>query len=160
MKIIISIILALIVSLLAASNTATETPPVTAENPPQTTTMVHVEYMPEVQITTTEKAVVSGTAETESTATTTKSITTTSITKVIQTERATEKYTELTEQPTTLEEKAERIDKGNQDLVEYKSQIGGQPNPFENDVQTEIKEHSVEEYITEGGYRPGEGIHF
>lgn len=157
MKIIISIILTLVVSLLAASNTATETPPVTAENPPQTATTVHVEYMPEVQMTSTEKAIV---CETETTATTTKSITTTSITKVIQTERATEKYTELTERPTIAEDADECIDKGNQGIAEYKPQIGGQPNPFENDVQTEIKEHPVEEYITEGGYRPGEGIHF
>ena len=160
MKIIISIILTLIVSLLAASNTATETPPVTAENPPQTATMVHVEYMPEAQITTTEKAIVSETVETESTSTTTKSITTTSKTNVNQTERATEEYTEVTERPTMSEETAECIDKGNQGLAEYKPPIGGQLNPFENDMQAEIKEHPVEEYITEGGYRPGEGIHF
>ena len=157
MKIIISIILTLIVSLLASSNTATETPPVTAKKPPQTATTVHVEYMPEVQMTPTEKAIVS---ETETTATTTKSITTTSIAKVAQTERTTEEYTAVTERPTIAEDTGECIDKGNQGLAEYKLQIGGQPNPFENDAQTEIKEHPVEEYITEGGYRPGEGIHF
>ena len=160
MKIIISIILTLIVSLLTASNTATETPPVTAENPPQMATTIYVEYKPEVQITTTEKAVVSEMVEAETTATTTKPTTTTSKTEVTQTERATEDYTEVTKLPTMLEEVVECIDKGNQGLAEYKPQIGGQPNPFENDVQTEIKEHPVEEYITEGGYRPGEGIHF
>ena len=160
MKIIISIILTLIVSLLAAPNTSTETPPVTAENPLQTTTMVYEEYTPETMITTAENAIVSETVETETTVTTTKPTTTTSKTKVHQTERTTEEYTEVTERPTMSEETAEYIDKGDQGLVEYKPQIGGQPNPFENDVETEIKEHPVEEYITEGGYRPGEGIHF
>ena len=69
---------------------------------------------------------------------------------------------ELNEYPVYREycELPECIDDGNQGLVEYNPQVGGQPNPFENDVQTEIKEHPVEEYITEGGYRPGEGIHF
>lgn len=160
MKIIISIILTLIVSLLAVPNTATETPPVAAENPPQTVTTTYVEYTSETMLTTAEKAIASETAETETTVTTTKPTMTTSKTKVNQTERATEEYTEVTERPTMLEETAECIDKGNQGLAEYKPQIGGQPNPFENDVQTEIKEHPVEEYITEGGYRPGEGIHF
>ena len=157
MKIIISIILTLIVSLFAAANTTTETPPVAAENTPQTVTTIYVEYTSEMQIKTTEKVIVS---ETETTATTTKSITTTSITKVIQTEGTTEEYTAVTERPTIVEDTDECIDKGNQGLVEYKPQVGGQPNPFENDVQTEIKEHPVEEYITEGGYRPGEGIQF
>jgi carboxypeptidase C (cathepsin A) len=160
MKIIISIILALIVSLLAASNTATETPPVAAENPPQTATTIYVEYTSETMITTAEKAIVSETAEKENTATTTKPTTTTCKTKVNQTEGVTEEYTEVTDLPTMSEELVECMDKGNQGLVEYKPQIGGQPNPFENDLQTEIKEHPVEEYITEGGYRPGEGIHF
>lgn len=160
MKIIISIILTLIVSLLTAPNKATEMPPVTAENPPQTMTTIHVEYTPEAQITTTEKAIISETVGTETTAITTGPITTTSMSKIAQTERATEEYTEVAERPTVSEESAECIDKGNQGLAEYKPQIGGQPNPFENDVQTEIKEHPVEEYITEGGYRPGEGIRF
>ena len=139
---------------------ATEKPPMIAENPPQTATTIYVEYTPETMLTTAEKAIVSETTEAEATITTTKSTTSTSITKVTQTERATEEYTEVTERPTMLEETVECIDKENQDLVEYKPQIGDQPNPFESDVQTEIKEHPVEEYITEGGYRPGEGIHF
>ena len=160
MKIIISIILTLIVSLLAVPNTATETPPVTVENPPQTATTIYVGYTLETMLTTAEKAIVSETTEAETTITTTKPITTTSKTKVNQTERAIEEHTTVTEQPTMLEENAECVDKGNQGPAEYKPQIGGQPNPFENDVQTEIKEQPVEEYITEGGYRPGEGIHF
>ena len=57
-------------------------------------------------------------------------------------------------------ETAECIDEGNQDLVEYKPQIGGQPNPFDNDIPTEIDDRPVEEYIGDGEDRPGEGKPF
>lgn len=57
------------------------------------------------------------------------------------------------------EENAECIDEGNQDLVEYKPQIGGQPNPFDN-APTEIDDRPVEDYIGDGEDRPGEGLHF
>ena len=39
-------------------------------------------------------------------------------------------------------------------------EIGGQPNPFENDTPTEIDDRPVEDYIGEGEDRRGEGIHF
>lgn len=58
------------------------------------------------------------------------------------------------------EETAACIDEGNQDLVEYKPQIGGQPNPFDNDIPTEIDDRPVEEYIGDGEDRPGEGKPF
>ena len=58
------------------------------------------------------------------------------------------------------EETAACIDKGDQNLVEYKPQIGGQPNPFDNDTPTEIDDRPVEDYIGEGEDRPGEGIRF
>ena len=58
------------------------------------------------------------------------------------------------------EENAAYIDEGNQDLVEYKPQIGGQPNPFDNDIPIEIDDRPVEDYIGEGEDRPGEGIRF
>ncbi len=58
------------------------------------------------------------------------------------------------------EENAAYINEGNQDLVEYKPQIGGQPNPFDNDIPTEIDDRPVEDYVGEGEDRPGEGIHF
>ena len=64
------------------------------------------------------------------------------------------------EEVQTEGETAECIDKGDQNLVEYKPQIGGQPNPFENDTPTEIDVRPVEDYIGEGEDRPGEGLHF
>ena len=49
---------------------------------------------------------------------------------------------------------------GDQSLVKYKPQIGGQPNPFENDTPTEIDDLPVEDYVGEGEDRPGEGKYF
>ena len=56
--------------------------------------------------------------------------------------------------------KPECIDEGDQSLAEYKPQIGGQPNPFENDTPTEIDDRPLEDYVGEGEDRPGEGKHF
>lgn len=78
-------------------------------------------------------------------------------------EAVTEEYTEITEETVITEPKEETvecIDEGDQSLAEYKPQIGGQPNPFENDTPTEIDDRPVEDYIGEGEDRPGEGIHF
>ena len=72
-------------------------------------------------------------------------------------ETVTEEHTEITE---PKEETVECIDEGDQSLAEYKPQIGGQPNPFENDTPTEIDDRPVEDYIGKGEDRPGEGIHF
>ena len=58
------------------------------------------------------------------------------------------------------EDTVECIDEGDQSLAEYKPQIGGQPNPFENDTPTEIDDRPVEDYIGEGEDRPGEGLHY
>jgi hypothetical protein len=58
------------------------------------------------------------------------------------------------------EETVECIDEGDQSLAEYQPQIGGQPNPFENDIPTEIDDRPVDDYIGEGEDRPGEGKHF
>lgn len=44
--------------------------------------------------------------------------------------------------------------------TEIKPQIGGQPDPFENDTPTEIDDHPVEDYVGEGEDHPGEGKHF
>ena len=51
-------------------------------------------------------------------------------------------------------------DEGDQILAKYKSQIGGQPNPFENDTPTEIDARPVEDDNGEGEDRPREGKHF
>lgn len=58
------------------------------------------------------------------------------------------------------EETAACIDEGNQDLVEYKPKTGGQLNPFDNDIPTEIDDRPVEEYIGDGEDRLGEGKPF
>ena len=60
----------------------------------------------------------------------------------------------------TEKDTVECIDEGDQSLAAYKPQIGGQPNPFENDTPTEIDDRPVEDYIGEGEGRPGEGTHF
>jgi hypothetical protein len=76
-------------------------------------------------------------------------------------ETITEECIEITEETIITEheeETVECIDEGDQSLAEYKPQIGGQPNPFENDTPTEIDDRPVEDYIGED--RPGEGIHF
>ena len=73
-----------------------------------------------------------------------------------------EECTELTEESITETEDdtVQCIDEGDQSLVEYKPQNGGQPNPFENDTPAEIVDRPVEDYIGEGEDRPGEGKHF
>ena len=77
-------------------------------------------------------------------------------------ETVAEECTEIAEETVVAEseEAVECIDKGDQSLVEYKPQIGGQPNPFENDTPVEIDDRPVEDYVGEGEDRPGEGKHF
>ena len=77
-------------------------------------------------------------------------------------ETITEECTEVIEKTITEteEDTVECIDEGDQSLAEYKPQISGQPNPFENDTPTEIDDRPVEDYIGEGEDRPGEGKHF
>ena len=71
-----------------------------------------------------------------------------------------EEELEEKEEVIETEESAARIDEGKQSLAEYKPQISGQPNPFENDTPTEIDDRPVEDYVGEGEDRPGEGKHF
>ena len=61
---------------------------------------------------------------------------------------------------TETEETVEGVDKGDQILAEYKAQPSGQPNPFENAPPAEIVDQPVEDLISEGEDRPGEGKHF
>ncbi len=78
-------------------------------------------------------------------------------------ETVTDECAEITEETVATEpeeETVECIDEGYQSLAEYKPQIGGQPNPFENDTPTEIDDRPVEDYVGEGEDRPGEGKHF
>ena len=78
-------------------------------------------------------------------------------------ETVAEECTEIAEETVVVEseeETVECIDEGDQCLAEYKPQIGGQPNPFENDTPTEIDDRLVEDYVGEGEDRPGEGKYF
>ena len=156
MKKLITIILALIMTIFTAPNRGADQPPVTAEKAPQTAITVQVEQVPEESETTAETAFVSEVKETESV--------TEASPEEEQTvqETITEECSEVTEGSVTEpeEETVECIDEGDQSLAEYKPQIGGQANPFENDTPTEIDDRPVEDYIGEGEDRPGEGKHF
>ena len=77
-------------------------------------------------------------------------------------EEKTEECTEVAEESVTKpeEDTVECIDEDDQSLAEYKPQISGQSNPFENDTPTEINDRPVEDYVGEGEDRPGEGKRF
>ena len=157
MKRLITIILAIIMALFTAPNRNADQPPVTAVKPPQTAITVQVEQVPEENEITAETAFVGEVKET-------KIVTEAAPEEepAIQ-ESVTEEHTEITEKTVITEPKEETvecIDEGDQNLAEYKPQVGGQPNPFENDTPTEIDDRPVEDYVGEGEDRPGEGIHF
>jgi hypothetical protein len=186
MKKLIAIILALITALLVTPNRGVDPSPVAVVNPPQTAITTQVGQVPEESETTAETALVSETEEAETedeTAETTaaesemrppETEVTTEEPEPVMEETVTDESIEIPQEPTIFEEEeieekgevktegetAECIDEGNQDLVEYKPQIGGQPNPFDNDIPTEIDDRPAEDYIGEDENRPGEGIHF
>ena len=156
MKKLITIILALIMTLFSTPQKGADQTPVTAVNPLQTAITTTVEQVPEESEKPAETAFVGEVPEAE---------TTTEVPKkeapTVQ-EAVTEECTEVTEESVTKpkNETVECIDEGDKNLVEYKPQISGQPNPFENDTPTEIDDRPVEDYIGEGEDRPGEGKHF
>ena len=156
MKRLITIILALIIALFTAPQKGADQPPVTAVKTPQTAIVTRTEQVPEESEKPAETAFVSEVKETESV--------TEAAPEEEQTvqETITEECIEVTEETITEPEgeTVECIDEGDQILAEYKPQISGQPNPFENDTPTEIDDRQVEDYIGEGEDRPGEGIHF
>ena len=156
MKKLITIILALIMALFTAPNQSADQPHVTAEKPPQTAIRITVEQVPEKSEKPAETAFVSEVAEAETTTEAPKKEA-----PVVQ-EKVTEDCAEVAEESVTKpkEDTVECIDEGDQRLAEYKPQIGGQQNPFENDTPTEIDDRPVEHYIGEGEDRPGEGKHF
>lgn len=157
MKKLIAIILALIMMFFSAPNQGADQPHVTAVKTPQTAIVTRMEQVPEESEMAAETAFVSEVkgAETvteaapEEEPTVQETITEKSIEIIVE--------TVITEPE---EDTVECIDEGDQSLAEYKPQIGGQPNPFENDTPTEIDDRPVEDYIGEGEDRPGEGIHF
>ena len=157
MKKIITIILALIMALFTAPNRSAERPPVTAVETPQTVIVTQVEQVPEGSEKPAKMALVSEEKESEN------------VTEAAPEEEPavqetiTENVIEIIEETFVTEpeeDTVECIDEGDQSLAEYKPQIGGQPNPFENDTPTEIDDRPVEDYIGEGEDRPGEGKHF
>ena len=156
MKKLITIILALIMTLFSAPQKCADQPHVTAEKTPQTAITTTVEQVHETSEKPAETAFVGELTEAETTTEASK--------KEAPTvkEKVTEECTEVTEEiiTETEEDTVECIDEGDQSLTEYKPQIGGQPNPFENDTPTEIDDRPVEDYIGEGEDRPGEGKHF
>ena len=156
MKKLIIIILAMIMTFFSAPHKGANQPHVTAEKTPQTAITTTVEQVPEKSEKPAETAFVGEVAEAETTTEASKKEAT-----VVQ-EKVTEECTEVMEEIITeaKDEIVECIDEGDQSLAEYKPQIGGQPNPFENDTPTEIDDRAVEDYIGEGEDRPGEGKHF
>lgn len=156
MKRLITIILALIMTLITAPQKGVDQPPVTAVKTPQTAIVTQVEQVPEESETTAETAFVDKVKETETTTEAQKKE------ALVMQETVTEESTEVMEEiiTKTKDETIECIDEGDQSLAEYKPHIGGQANPFENDIPTEIDDRPVEDYIGEGEDRPGEGKHF
>ena len=175
MKKLINIILALTMMFFSAPQMGADQPHVNAEKPPQTAVTVTVGQVPEKSEKPAETAFVGEVSELETIVQTKESTVTES--KVVpketeifteektppEQETVTKECTEITEEvisTETEEETVECIDEGDQSLAEYKPQMGGQPNPFENDTPTEIDDRPVEDYVGEGEDRPGEGIHF
>ena len=156
MKKFITIILALIMTFFSAPQKGADQPHVTAEKTPQTAITTTVEQVHETSEKPAETAFVGEMTEAETTTEASK--------KEAPTvkEKVTEECTEVTEEiiTETKDETVECIDEGGQSLAEYKRQIGGQPNPFENDIPTEIDDRPVEDYVGEGEDRPGEAKHF
>ena len=148
MKRLITIIIALVMTLFSVPDQGADQPPVIVVKTPQTAITVQVEQVPETSETTEVTAFVGEVSKTE-TAVEIKETT------ANENEVVTEEHEVFTE-----EKIVECIDEGDQSLVKYKPQIGGQPNPFENDTPTEIDDRSAEDYIGEGEDRPGEGKHF
>ena len=156
MKKLITIILAMIMTFFSAPNQGADQTHVTVEKTPQSAITVQVEQVPEESEKPAETAFVSEVAEAETMTEAPKKEA-----PVVQ-ETVTEECTEVAEESVTKleEDTVECIDEGDQSLAEYKPQIGGQPNPFENDTPTEIDDRPVENYVGEGEDRPGEGKHF
>lgn len=58
-----------------------------------------------------------------------------------------------------LRDKETNVDNDNKNAPVYNLSVGSD-NPFDDDAETEIDDTPVEDYISEGEDRPGEGIHF
>lgn len=141
MKRLITIILAFIMAFFTSPSRGADEPPVTAEKPPQAEITTSVDDVPEESQATATSPI----GEREKTETAAKP----AVKPAVKPEDVEIGFTE--------EETADEAERG---AVEYKPQIGGQPNPFENNTPTEIDDQPAEDYIGEGEDRPGEGTHF
>ncbi len=135
MKRLITIILAFIMAFFTSPSQGADEPPVSAEKPPQAEITVSADNVPE-ESHATATSPVGGGEETEA---------------AVKPEDKEIGFTE---------KNADNVGEGERGAVEYKPQLGGQPNPFENNTPTEIGDQPAEDYIGEDGDRPGEGIHF
>lgn len=146
------VVLALVMMFFALPNH----PPAEAQKPPQTAIVKHAEQVPDEIETSTETAIYSEVSAVESTA---EELTEEAL---VIPETHPSECMEITEEPTDTETKKtmKYISEVGQSLAEYKPQIVGQPNPFENDTPTVIDDRPVEDYVGKGEDRPGEGIHF
>ena len=142
MKNLVIIVLVLIMMLFAVPNQ----PPADAPKTSQIAIVEESEQVPDEIETNTETAIFSEISADESTAEEPTEE------ALIIPETHPSECVEIAEDPTVTEteETVECIDKGDPCLAEYKPQIGGQPNPFENDIPTEINDRPVEDYIGEG----------
>ena len=156
MKKLITIILALIMTLYSEISQGEDELHMTAEKTPHTAITTTVEQVSEENEKTAETAF-----EGEVTEAKTKGEASKKEVSLVE-ETVIEECTELTEESNTEieDDTVQCIDEGDESLVEYKAQTGDQPNPFENDTPTEIDDRPVEDYIGKGEERPGEGIHF
>ena len=140
MKRLITIILAFIMAFVTSPSRGADEPPVSAEKPPQAEITASVDDVPEESQATATSPFGVG-EKTESTAKP-------AVKPAVKPEDVEREFAE--------EETADNVDEGERGAVEYKPQIGGQPNPFENNTPTEIDDQPVEDYIGEGEDRPGE----
>ncbi len=150
------IILAIAIMLFAALKQRTEQPATTTDGTPLNVAMEQTEKVPETNTEQVEQI-----TEATSEPIPTESEVATKEDPAVQ-ETPLKECTEETKRSKVAEpeETVECVDKGDQTLAEYKSQSSGQPNPFENAPPTEIVDHPVEDIISEGEDRPGEGKHF
>ena len=146
------IILAIAIMLFAPLKQRTEQPATVAVGASQNTATEQAEELPETHTEQVEQ-ITEATGEPVPTEATEEETAVQSPMKEYAEETKTQKATEP-------EETVKCVDKGDQNLAEYKSQPSGQPNPFENAPPAEIVDHPVEDLIGEGEDRPGEGKHF
>ena len=147
------IILAIVIMLFATQEQHTKEPASTAAGVSQNVTTEQMEKVHETHSEQTEETTVVACTPVPTDATKEETVVQETLVK-----ECTEEQRDL--KAAESEEAVQCVDKGNQSLAEYKPQDSGQPNPFENAPPAEIVDQPVEDLISEGEDRPGEGKHF